>query len=267
MVYGFFFSVSRNVFFRVGGFDECLVGWGWEDSAFIGKCISQGVRIVPVPSAFAFHIAHGDRSLEKWKEAKANWMRLIRLFFQDSVERLTVEKISIRIEYCRDYPAQERKVKIPENTILLSCAEIPSPLYDYRMGNIYRAAVGFENGWSGLDVDAISMYLDCLIRLNDVNTISAVLQEPRTHGVFEAIVAMRLFDLYNIKPDFSQADTHMRHCMRFSPEQYLRRAALYFDEGQYYLAYRDFIAATLTGDRECSKKIEECGALFLAEKT
>ncbi len=266
MVYGCFFSVSRNVFLHAGGFDECMVGWGWEDSAFVGKCISRGVRIVPVPSAFAFHIAHGDRSPGKWEEAEANWMRLTRLFARKNCERLAAENIAVRIEYSRDYPAQERNVPTPDNTALLAYTEMQNPLYDYRLGNISKAAVGFENGWSGLDVDAISMYLDCLIRLHDVEKLSVVLRDPRTHGVFEAMVAIWLFDLDDIKPDFSQADTHIRHCMLFSPQQHLLRAELYFDEGQYYLAYRDLVAAALTGKGERSKKMEECEALFLTEK-
>jgi GT2 family glycosyltransferase len=49
------FSVSREAFRRVGGFDEGFVGYGWEDIELGMRLRNAGVRLRYEPAAAAYH--------------------------------------------------------------------------------------------------------------------------------------------------------------------------------------------------------------------
>jgi glycosyltransferase involved in cell wall biosynthesis len=264
MVYGFFFCVSRTVFLQAGGFDEQLIGWGWDDSSFIGKCISLGIRIVPVPSAFAFHIYHRDRTPEKWAESEANNKQMKLLFAQGARGELDGQRIGNRVEYRRSFPAVVKELPVPESAAMRAYLHKYYPIYSYELGNLSAAAEAFGALRHDMQPDMFSMYIDCLIRLRDEDALREVLRNQHTHGIFEAQAAAYLFGLPTGKPSQSQTDVHMEHCMRFLPEQHMRRGDLYFSEGQYYMAFRDYVAAMLTGCGKASQKLDSCREIILA---
>lgn len=49
------FSVDRDAFTRVGGFDEGFTGYGWEDMELAFRLTKRGVLLRYEPSALAFH--------------------------------------------------------------------------------------------------------------------------------------------------------------------------------------------------------------------
>ena len=75
MVYGFLFSVSRENFYKVGGFAEFLVGWGCDDTSFISLCLEQNIKIIPVPSAHCLHIYHPIRMKSQWEDEAFGTLR------------------------------------------------------------------------------------------------------------------------------------------------------------------------------------------------
>lgn len=79
MVYGALFSLPRADYLFIGGYDEKIAGWGFGDTLLGAKAYALGNYIVPVYSAVGLHVAHADRSLTKWEEAKRNLARIERL--------------------------------------------------------------------------------------------------------------------------------------------------------------------------------------------
>ena len=65
------FSVEREAFMRVGGFDEGFTGYGWEDMELAFRLAKDGVRLRYEPGALAYHyhIQTLDESREKLRQA------------------------------------------------------------------------------------------------------------------------------------------------------------------------------------------------------
>jgi glycosyltransferase involved in cell wall biosynthesis len=62
MVFGMLFSLPRDVFKKIGGFDERFKGWGCDDGYVGAKAISEGLFVIPVYTATGFHISHPFRT-------------------------------------------------------------------------------------------------------------------------------------------------------------------------------------------------------------
>lgn len=62
MVYGCLFSMRKESWKEVSGFDERFIGWGWEDTFLGAKAISAGCYVIPVFSSVGAHIFHKPRS-------------------------------------------------------------------------------------------------------------------------------------------------------------------------------------------------------------
>jgi len=72
MVFGMLFSLPRNIFNTIGGFDDRFEGWGCDDGYVGAKAISEGVYVIPVYTATAFHISHPFRTIDKQSEYDFN---------------------------------------------------------------------------------------------------------------------------------------------------------------------------------------------------
>lgn len=78
MLFGALNSVRRSLYERVGGYDERFFGWGNEDGYFAAKVIASNQYIVPLYTAFGFHIFHKPRNIFQNAEYKNNR----KLFFE-----------------------------------------------------------------------------------------------------------------------------------------------------------------------------------------
>lgn len=72
LVIGALFSLSREVFLNVGGYDERLHGWGSTDGILAAKAISNNQFVIPVYAASGLHISHPFRTKNKQKEYAQN---------------------------------------------------------------------------------------------------------------------------------------------------------------------------------------------------
>ncbi|OGM25077.1 hypothetical protein A2627_00315 [Candidatus Woesebacteria bacterium RIFCSPHIGHO2_01_FULL_39_28] len=86
LVFGALFSLSRNVYIKIGGYDERLQGWGSTDGLLAAKAIANGQYVIPVYAASGLHINHQFRTKNKQEEYAKN-----RKMFFDIIK---TEKIS-----------------------------------------------------------------------------------------------------------------------------------------------------------------------------
>lgn len=64
---GGFISVSKKVFYDVGGYDEKLRGWGNEDADFLSRLRQFNKYACLIPDEFRKHVYH-DNSLRTWDD-------------------------------------------------------------------------------------------------------------------------------------------------------------------------------------------------------
>jgi len=63
VVWGGNFSVPRDTFDKVGGYDEGYdVGWGGEENDLVARCIKAGTRAEWVPGSVIYHLDHPIRA-------------------------------------------------------------------------------------------------------------------------------------------------------------------------------------------------------------
>lgn len=68
LVFGALFSLSKETYNEIGGFEERFVGYGCADGYVASKAISLGKFILPVYSATGLHISHSSRTEDKFSE-------------------------------------------------------------------------------------------------------------------------------------------------------------------------------------------------------
>jgi glycosyltransferase involved in cell wall biosynthesis len=63
-----FLIVAREHFFKVGGYDEAITGWGGEDSDLYDRLAMTGLSQSPVPNESISSISHGDELRQLGKD-------------------------------------------------------------------------------------------------------------------------------------------------------------------------------------------------------
>lgn len=69
---GVIFSLPREMYYKIGGYDERLQGWGCTDSLMGAKAIAQDNFVVPIYSVSGLHIGHPFRTTNKLNEYTQN---------------------------------------------------------------------------------------------------------------------------------------------------------------------------------------------------
>ncbi len=72
LVIGALFSLPREVFLNIGGYDERLHGWGTTDGLLAAKAIVNSQYIIPVYAASGLHISHPFRTKNRQIEYGRN---------------------------------------------------------------------------------------------------------------------------------------------------------------------------------------------------
>lgn len=86
-VFGALFSLTKEVFIDIGGYDESFTGWGCEDSFLAAKAIANGQYVIPIYAASGLHISHLVRSGDKkWNEYKRNRKLFFELILKSRIE-------------------------------------------------------------------------------------------------------------------------------------------------------------------------------------
>lgn len=68
LVFGALFSLPKETYYQIGGFEERFVGYGCADGYVASKVISLDKFILPAYSATGLHISHSSRTEDKFSE-------------------------------------------------------------------------------------------------------------------------------------------------------------------------------------------------------
>lgn len=83
LVFGALFSLPKSTYYKIGGYDERLIGYGCTDGYLALKAISVGTLVIPVYAASGLHISHSARTENKLLEYENN-RRLFYSFLETS---------------------------------------------------------------------------------------------------------------------------------------------------------------------------------------
>lgn len=231
MVYGFLFSVSKKRFVEVGGFDERLKGWGWEDSLFAGKCMSIGMKIIPVTSAHCIHMYHEDRSKTKWEEAKINYKHMMNIMsdglFHDNLKFDLLD----RVVY------EKKLLKACETEKSSYTPVCANPIkYNFELGNYeYIRDLCLKNI---VDIDEQMVY-ETAIYLKDFSIIKSI---SKKHDFVACLAYLLSGESENNLIYISNQNDYSLYIENISIESFFMRAKQYEYEKQYLLAIFDFFA-------------------------
>lgn len=152
MVYGALFSMKREDYNLIGGYDESFQGWGYGDTLIGAQAYANGRYIVPVYSATGFHVNHPDRSVTKWQEANANLARYNSILKMpvnyNSKNEFMMEQRKNRIKNLYQQEAKNQKQNIPLEWRKYRLNNLKDPLlegkYNYYLGKYKEAVESFR---------------------------------------------------------------------------------------------------------------------------
>lgn len=71
-VYGCLFSVSRELMAAANGMPEIVPRWGYQDTLMAARLESLGAFVLPVTTAWGWHVAHEIRHADQWFQYRRN---------------------------------------------------------------------------------------------------------------------------------------------------------------------------------------------------
>ena len=244
MPYGFLFSVSRENILKVGGFAEYLEGWGFDDTEFCAKSIRNGVKLIPVPSAFVGHIYHPIRQKTQWEDGAKNERRMEERLRSLDFKNYIVDSIDDRIEVIKTINPSIEFDKSNNTDYLFRCVQTGYK-YHYVLGNL-NEALSILGSTSSEDLNScdVDCLLDMLIRLDRKDVFYRKKESLKAY--YESYyfkLCMFLFD--RIEPKHGWVGNYIDIASDLGADELCKRADFYFDEQQWYLALRDYFGAYL----------------------
>lgn len=256
MVYGFLFSVSKENYYKVNGFDECMLGWGFDDTAFVAKCVSEDVSIIPVPSSTCLHIRHELRTPNQWEEGRLNQERLIERLNNDSFEDNLAYDLSERIILEEYYPyINNNNSIVKRHPIEINEHQMANMFYN--LGEFKRAIDIYKKIIKKLTSEDIEHYFDSIIRLNDYSEYIFLCTIVNRSEYFYGSLANNIFE----EKDWITPKGHFlykTYCLKMGADAHNQRGDTYVNEKQWYLALRDYYGAVICGDTTSKEKCELC---------
>lgn len=284
MVYGALFSVPRRFYLDTDAYDENFFGWGWEDTSIGAKAIACGYPQVPVPSAFGFHIAHGDSTPNKWQEADANRKTLIENVFSLDLERFDKRFLRNAPSRIREQVGRQHNGKnLSDQNDLHQVFETVgrfledannSILYNFSLGE-FELVVQEENELDVLSIDSTTAYIWSLIytvdaqqALSAIEVASSSNNEPFQFSLEEGFAhllsgnvdkARAIGQMLSQRQEASRID-RIRHYLQYSVDEFVGRAQLFRNQGSHSLAFRDYAAAIMKGssEHEVLESLKQC---------
>lgn len=258
MVYGFLFTTTKTIFKTLGGFDERLSGWGWDDSIYCAKALSLGIPIIPVSAAYCSHIKHPYRTKDQWGECAKNFKIVKKTL--NSNKYLHFDEIKDnRINYVQELKKKDSATCIynyKENIIKSLKSNMFLFLYYYNIAE-YKMAVEAITSETILSEEHLNLYLDCLIRLKDkirFNKISS--SNKKCSNCFNYYISEIFFNNnFNLQIPKNPSTNNFLYLYKISKKEHKRRGQAFYKEKLYYLAFKDYCASYLLGMKTSKPKI------------
>ena len=291
IVYGALFSLRRNDFVAMGGYDERFYGWGCEDTLVGVRAQAMENYVLPVYSAAGLHIAHGDRSPRKWQEFAANRRVfatiLQRPFASNSGQWLNSAKKRVQWSFERSPNGVPCSAHLEMDPCLYQvyAADQADPdrrgKYLHSLGSYKEAAAAFAevNGTSEQEAWALFDRGKALRAAGEADQAVDLQEEAvgRLPGspwplieLSLALAAQGRFEKarkpLELAHRIDPTNSWLTFLLQRSGEKHLKRAGQYLRQGDYQLAIRDYEAALIFDPRNAVAQMERARALLALDQ-
>lgn len=267
MVYGALFSLRRDDFARMQGYDERFYGWGCEDTLVGVRALALGNYIMPVYSAAGLHIAHGDRSPRKAQEHAANrrvFSAILRAPFEASDARWAERARGRALDYREIAPTPAAPMlALDEALAALHIASDDADRYGkylYALGRYPEAAAAFAHvqgtpeaeAWAHFDRGKALRAAGCPDQAAALLAEAVALLPDNPWPQIElalALAAQGSFVAARSQLDAAHAhhpdNPALAFLLHHQARRHAERAAFYARQGDHALAARDYEAALI----------------------
>lgn len=282
LVIGAIFSLPREIFSNVGGYDERLHGWGSTDGLLAAKEISNNQFIIPVYAASGLHINHPFRTKDKQLEYSQNRKRFFEIIQKEKINEypnwITKAKDRIIESFIRS-PMQAsfkpHKNKLMSEDDKFFWNEIDSLL---AIGDYFRASTRLSS-YSIPDSDR-----EKLLRLGKIafgrreyQKAINILKEVSSSSNYASEVAIQLSIAHAANGEFTSANAVLKelaevnaqapglsYWYRTTAQEHANQGEKYFNQGFYDIALRCYEAALIidSKNKEALKRRDQCISRF-----
>jgi len=85
-VYGCLFSVARELMAAANGMPEIVPRWGYQDTLMAARLEALGAFVLPVTTAWGWHVAHSIRHSDQWFQYRRNSLAYAEILTQEPEE-------------------------------------------------------------------------------------------------------------------------------------------------------------------------------------
>lgn len=85
-VFGCLFSASRSLVLAADGMPEIVPRWGFQDSLLAARLEALGAFVLPVTTAWGWHVAHDIRHADQWFQYRRNGLAYTEILGQDQAK-------------------------------------------------------------------------------------------------------------------------------------------------------------------------------------
>ncbi len=82
-VFGCLFSADRTLVSAADGMPEIVPRWGYQDSLLVARLEAIGAFVLPVTTAWGWHVAHDIRHTDQWFQYRRNGLAYTEILSQD----------------------------------------------------------------------------------------------------------------------------------------------------------------------------------------
>lgn len=278
LVIGALFSLSREVFLSIGGYDERLHGWGSTDGLLAAKAISNNQYILPVYAASGLHINHPFRTTDKQTEYARNRKKFFEIIQTDRIgnypnwtmhakdriiESLVKDPIHASLKLnTGNINYEDNEFSWNEIDSLLAIGE-----YSRAYTTLSTYAIANNNPERllrlGKTLLGMNHYQEAINILNDLS-ISNNFESESTINLSIAYAALGKFTLAreSLKKlsDIHPQASDLLYWYRTSAQEHIKQGDRYFNQGFYDIALRCFEAALIAEpiNKIALKNREQC---------
>ncbi|MDP2637761.1 MAG: glycosyltransferase [Candidatus Levybacteria bacterium] len=278
LVIGALFSLPREIFLNVGGYDERLHGWGSTDGLLAAKAISNSQFIIPVYAASGLHISHPFRTTDKQLEYSQNRKRFFEIIQTEKINSypnwITKAKIRI-IESFTKSPTQasfkphKNRLNFEDDEFFWNKIDSLLAIGDYSEASIVISTYSMSNS----DPKKLLRLGKISFGLGEYQETINVLKEISSTRNYELEATIQLSAAHAAIGEFATANTVLKELAevnvqasslsywhKTSAQEHINQGEKYFNQGFYDIALRCFEAALIIDSRnkEALKRRDLC---------
>lgn len=217
-LFGCLFSVGRELIGAANGMPEIVPRWGYQDTLMAAKLEALGAFVLPVTTAWGWHVEHQIRHADQWFQYRRNALAYAEIMAQD------LEQVSWRAPVGAAAPGQVWSMERATAVVHLERTVAKTPELLHALGLWEECLTALGPAPATVRENLIAD--ECRFRLGQVEELSEV---PATSSIWYALALLRVGRLAQAREAFRRIadgiDPVADYATSASPPELLHLAA------------------------------------------